>query len=67
VKRSFIHNSYMSIIYTNEVLMYECNGWVTKLQKKLLDTFKINLKSQSISRKIKHLMPDFYLQNCFKR
>jgi 5-methylcytosine-specific restriction endonuclease McrA len=57
----------IQIIFDLKEINFSSYGWVTKLQKKLLDTFKINLKSQSISRKIKHLMPDFYLQNCFKR
>jgi 5-methylcytosine-specific restriction endonuclease McrA len=58
---------YINEIFNSKEIDFLLFGWGTKLQKKLKEDYKLTLKSQSIIRKIKKLMSDFYIKNCFKK
>jgi hypothetical protein len=42
-------------------------GWVSKFNKYLTENHNTMFEDQTVGRKIRELMPDFYAQNCYKR
>jgi hypothetical protein len=46
---------------------YRKIGWISKLSELLNRVYKITFRQQTIGRKIRELMPNFYKQNCYNR
>jgi hypothetical protein len=53
--------------HTTGVINFRKWGWVSKFNKYLTENHSTMFEDQTVGRKIRELMPDFYAQNCYKR
>lgn len=53
--------------FQSELINYRKWGWIGQLNDYLTQTHNLMFTQQTIGRKVKELIPDFYKQNCYKR